>query len=657
MKQSSFASGDGVTHRRYRTIGAALAASLALVTAPIACGDSGPDAADIVLRNGYVYTVDSADSVHQAVAVHDGRIVYVGTDSGAQKYVGSQTNVIDLAGRMLMPGLVDGHLHALGGGAQLLLCNLNYETLTIAQFQQKIQTCLDNDTAREPDGWLEVANWDRQGMVSVDADPTKAALDVLNTKRPILVHSTDYHSALTNSRGIALAGITADTPDPAGGQIAHDAGGEPTGIFEDAATGLVFAAIPAPTDEDEVRDANAALDALRRQGVTTFMDAAAGENSLRAFTTVQHSGQLTARALFAIPIGPEEAAQDPAETVAAAKALATSYDQGAAQPAPGVSARHLKFFMDGVAQAPAQTAALLAPYNINVGTDSAPSWVPGTDSGHVYFPPEVLKPVLLEAVKAGFDPHVHAIGDRSVRETLDAYESVRAQLPDNGFRPAIAHAEIVDPADYGRFKALGVIPVMSFQWAQQAPYSIDAVKDQLGPERYARMEPEGSLYNAGATIAYGSDWPIDPLAEFLALKIGVTRKGDPTHPASFGPTYAGRLNDDPLLPRNVALRAITMSSAYQLGLEKVLGSIEVGKLADMIVLDQNFLQAPEDDLGKTQVLLTMTGGKIVFATDSFADVAGAEAKAARTSEQGHALNYAASLGHRVTSKGDGHNHE
>lgn len=629
MKQSSTTSDVGVTPRRHRAIGTWLAASLALVPVLMGCGSSGPDAADTVLRNGYVYTVDSADSVHQAVAVRAGRIVYVGTNSGAQAYVGNHTKVVDLVGRMLMPGLVDGHLHALSGGAQLQQCNLNYETLTIAQFQQKIQACLDSDSANEPDGWLAVANWDRQGMVSTDADPTKAALDVLSTVRPIMVRSTDYHSVLTNSRGLALAGVTAATPDPAGGKIARDASGEPTGIFEDAATELVVAAIPAPTDEDNVRHALAALDAIRSQGVTTFMDAAADESALRAFTAVQRSDQLTARALFAIQIAPDAAAQDPAKAVAAAVTLSTSYDQGAAQPAPGVSARHIKIFMDGVLQAPAQTGAMLAPYNINLGTDSAPNWGPGTHSGDVYFPPEVLKPLLLEAVEAGFDPHLHAIGDRAVRETLDAYEYVRAQLPESGFRPSIAHDELVDPADYGRFKALDVIPVMSFQWAQQAPYSVEAVKDQLGPERYARMEPEGSLYEAGATLAYGSDWPIDPFAEFLALKIAITRKGDPTHPASFGPAYAGRLNDDPLLPRNVALRAITMNSAYQLRLEEVIGSIEVGKLADMIVLDQNFLQAPEDDLGKTKVLLTMTGGKIVFATDSFTNLAEAGAEAAR----------------------------
>ncbi|WP_437733740.1 amidohydrolase [Sorangium sp. So ce1335] len=618
MRNKSLAAGGSrVPPRRHRAFGAACVASHALLLMQAACGASMPQPADTVLRNGFVYTVDTSDSVHQAVAVRAGRIVYVGPESGVQPYVGARTEVIDLTGRMLMPGLVDGHLHVMSGGTQRLMCSLDYKTLTIAQIQEKIQACLDGEPAKGPDQWLEVTSWDRQGTVSVDADPTRVALDALRTQRPILVHSTDHHSVLTNSRGLALAGITAETPDPAGGKIDRAPGGQPTGIFEDAGIGLISAAMPARTHEDDVRSAKAALDAIRRQGVTTFMDASSDERALKAFTAVQRSGELTARALFAMMMDPDAVAKGPEKAIAATRALAAPYDQAAVEPTPGIGARHVKIMLDGVLQAPAQTAAMLAPYNINVGTEGAPKWVPGTHSGDVYFPPDTLKSLVLAAVEAGFDPHVHAIGDRAVRQALDAYEHVRTRLPGKDIRPAIAHCETVDPADFGRFKALGVIPVMSFQWAQEAPYSVNAMKDQLGPERYARLEPEGSLHNAGARIAYGSDWPVDPFAEFLALKIGVTRRGDPTHPASFGPAYAGRLNDDPLLPRNVALRAITMSSAYQLRLEKVVGSIEVGKLADMIVLDQNFLQIPEEDLGKIQVLMTMVGGKIVHTADSW----------------------------------------
>lgn len=621
----------------------------------VACGGGGSEAADLVLTHGYIYTVDAKDRVEQAVAVRDGRIVYVGSDAGAQRYIdASRTRVVDLGGRMLMPGLVDGHVHPLAGGAATLMCSLDYLPLSVAQMNQKLQACLDASADQEPDGWLEVVNWDRQAMSASDRDPTKLDLDTLPTSRPIIVTSIDHHTRLVNSRALALAGVTAATPNPAGGSIAHDAQGTPTGIFEDEATALVDNAVPARSDAERAQYARIALDLLRRQGVTSFMGALSDENEVKAFATLADGGELSARAQFAMLINPAEAA-DPAQAVARVKAVADRYTQAGDKPTPAVQVRHVKFFLDGVLQAPAQTAAVLAPYLVNAGTAGAPNWVPGTSTGQQYFSQDALNAIVVEAVKAGFDPHAHAIGDAAVRRVLDAYAYAHQQLPGNRFRGAIAHGELVDPADYPRFKALDVVPVMSFQWAQQAPYSIEAVKDQLGPERYARMEPEGSLYNAGATLAYGSDWPVDPMAYFYNLSVGVTRRSNPNHPASFGPAYAGRLNDDPLLPRNVALRSITMNSAYQLRLDQQLGSIEVGKLADMIVLDRNFMQVADDDLAFTQVLLTVVGGKTVWSDGPFA--AALPASAARPSlGRMHLLNARSSTGHAATREGDGHRH-
>ena len=176
----------------------------------LGCGGSDTPPADTVLNHGYVYTVDSRDSVSQAVAVREGRIVYVGTDEGAEAFIGGRTQVVDLGGRMLMPGFVDGHLHPMAGGRALLLCNLQYATLTRAQLQSAIQGCLDSSADKEPDTWLEVVNWVRQATQGVDADPDKSTLDALTTSRPILVRSSDFHTVLTNSRGLALAGVTKD---------------------------------------------------------------------------------------------------------------------------------------------------------------------------------------------------------------------------------------------------------------------------------------------------------------------------------------------------------------------------------------------------------------------------------------------------------------
>ena len=578
----------------------------------VGCQTQGSAAADMVMRNGQVYTVDGQDSVHQALAVAGGKIIYVGSDAGVNSYIGQQTQVIDLAGRMLMPGFVDAHMHPGDGGRALTLCDLNYRPMTRPMFQAAIQACLDASADKGPDVWLEVGSWDRMAMVGLDGDPDKSTLDALDTRRPIQVRSSDFHTLLTNSRGLALAGVDRHTANPADGKFIRDSAGNPTGVCEDGAANMVASVVPPVTDAEKLKQIRAALDAMRQQGITSFMDAYSGPENGKAFTTLQHSGELTARALLAIRLDPDAAAADPVKTIAGVKALAAVYDQGETQAAPGVSLRHVKLFMDGIINAPADTGALLTPYMHNVGTETAPKWIPGKNLGDLYFPEPVLKPLLLQAVRAGLDPHLHATGERAVREALNSIEYVRQQLPDKGFRPAIAHAETVDPADYSRFKALDVTATMSFQWAQQAPSVLDSTGDHLGPERLARMEPFGSIHNAGGRIAYGSDWPVDPLDPFLALKVGVTRSGDPLNPHSFGPEYAGKLNADPALSRSEVIRAVTFNAAQQLNLDKVLGSLEVGKFADLIVLDKNFMQVPEQELARNQVLMTVVGGQVVW---------------------------------------------
>jgi predicted amidohydrolase YtcJ len=573
------------------------------------------------MRNGYIYTVDGQDSVQQAIAISGGKIIYVGSDAGVNGYIGKQTQLIDLAGRMLMPGFVDAHMHPGDGGRAMTLCDLKYQTMTRAQFQASIQACLDADKDKGPDVWLEVGSWDRMGMTGLDGDADKSTLDALKTKRPIQVRSTDFHTVLTNSRGLELAGIDKNTADPDDGKYRRDSAGNPNGICEDGAAESLAAVVPPATDAEKLNQVRAALDAMRQQGITSFFDALSGPENGKAFTRLQQSGELTARALLAIKLDPAAAAADPVKTIAEAKALASTYDQGEVKVMPGVNMRHVKLFMDGIINAPADTGAMLTPYLHNSGTDQAPKWTPGKNLGELYFPPQVLNPLLLQAVKAGFDPHLHATGERAVRDALDSVAYVRQQLPGQDFRPAIAHAESVDPADYSRFKALDVTATMSFQWAQQAPSTVDGTSDHLGAERFERMEPSGSIAHAGGRVAFGSDWPVDPLDEFLALKVGVTRSGDPTNPHSYGPKYAGRLNADPALSRAEVLRSITLNAAEQLKLEAVVGSVEVGKFADLIVLDKNFMQVPEEELGRNDVLLTLVGGKVVWAKAPFLGLA------------------------------------
>jgi predicted amidohydrolase YtcJ len=212
---------------------------------------------------------------------------------------------------------------------------------------------------------------------------------------------------------------------------------------------------------------------------------------------------------------------------------------------------------------------------------------------------------------AGIDPHMHADGDGAVRLALDAIEVLRREFPGQDIRPAIAHAEIVDPADYTRFARLGALPVLSFQWGKPAPDTIEGARDFLGPLRYAILEPQGLLELYGARIVFGSDWPVDPLDEWFALQVAVTRSAA----AKDAQQYPGRLGIDPGLSLLSALRAMTLNGAYSLRLDQDTGSLETGKFADLIVLDRNLLTTPPAELARTRVLITMVGGRVVHRAD------------------------------------------
>jgi predicted amidohydrolase YtcJ len=371
--------------------------------------------------------------------------------------------------------------------------------------------------------------------------------------------------------------------------------------------------LPKPSPSDDVKAAAAALDAMRRQGITTFLDAMAHERELAAFSGAERTQGLTARAHFAVLITPPEG-PDPGKATARVSALAHRYDQGPVGVEPKMTVRNVKLFLDGVISAPALTGAMLEPYFDSQVSGSVQHFAPGTNRGpDVYFPAPVLRALLIAVARAGFEPHMHADGDRAVHEGLDGIEAMRAALPGQDIRAALAHDEIVDPKDFGRYRQLNVIPVLSFQWEKPAPDTVDDARDYLGPARYKYMEPAAFLAAAGARIAYGSDWPVDPLDEWFALKVGVTRTNAPIA----GAKYAGRLSQDAGLDRAQVLRAITMNSSYELHQDAETGSLEPGKLADLIVLDRNVLKIPAEEIAQVKVLETVAGGRVVYRADAF----------------------------------------
>jgi predicted amidohydrolase YtcJ len=584
-----------------------LAAVLLLIGAPILAAEPAGGPADRVYLNGVIFMADAGNSSASALAIRDGRIVYVGSDDALAHYIGPATVKVDLQGRFLMPGLVDGHMHPLEAGATLLKCNLHYASLTVKELQQRVQACIDQTQAEEPDGWLEVVSWFQESMLPAGVKTSRATLDALDTKRPIIVRSSFGHTMLANSRALMLARIAAATTDPVGGKIWRDAAGEPTGLLEDAAQDALEALLPKPTAAQNVDAAAKALDAMKRQGVTSFLDASAEPENVVAFAALRKAGKLTARAHFAPVIEPTEV-NDLTAAVARVVAVRKEYDEGSIAPAPGITVRNAKLFLDGVISAPAFTGAMLEPYRRNAGTAEEPQWVPGTSRGpDVYFPADALATVLTALGRAGIDPHMHADGDGAVRAGLDGVAALRKALPAADSRPAIAHDEIVAPADFARYKALNVIPVLSFQWQKPAGDTL-GVKDYFGPERMKILEPAGFLAQAGARIAFGSDWPVDALDEWFAFKVGVTRTNAPGAPAE----YRGRLGDDPGLSRETVLRAATINAAYELHQDDSTGSLEAGKLADLIVLDRNPLTVPAEEIAKTKVLETVVGGAVVY---------------------------------------------
>ena len=565
--------------------------------------------ADTVYRNGRIYTADKADHVHEAVAIRAGRIIYVGSAAKVEPLIGPTTRIVDLHGRFAMPGLIDAHMHPLEGGARLLRCNLNYERLTVPQFQARIQACLDAEQDREPDSWMEVVSWFQQGMLPAGVAISHSTIDGLRTKRPILVHDSFGHTVLANGRALALAGITHATPDPAGGKFDRDASGEPNGLLEDAAFEPFEPLLPTPSPAQNIAAARAALTALAKQGVTSALDADAQLATLDAFAVLDRGGEFTARLHFAMHIDTTDDA-NPAAAVARVVDARHRFDRTPLEASPHMTVRNAKLYLDGVISGPAFTGAMIEPYWVNTGTAATPHWQPGTDNGPaVYHAAPVLADILTRLARAGIDPHMHADGDLAVRAGLDGIAAMRKAVPHKDIRPAIAHDESVARADFPRYKTLGTFPVLSFQWEKPAPDTVEQLRDYFGPDRASIVEPAGLLQAAGAPVAFGSDWPVDTLNEWFALKVAVTRTNTPES------GYTGRLGIDPGLSRLQALRAATIVAARALHQDQEAGSLEPGKFADLIVLDRDPTQIPAEDIANVRVLETVVGGRTVYSAD------------------------------------------
>ena len=495
-----------------------------------------------------------------------------------------------------MPGIHDGHTHPLAGGVVLTKPTLDYRKLDLKEFLKALRTFLARSAGEEPDGWLSVDLWEPFGM---DRQPTKRDLDGLATRRPIIVIDLNGHRAVVNSRALEIAGITAYTPDPQGGKIKRGRRREPTGVLLDDAIGLVTEKIPPPTTAQNADALEAAHKVMAAQGITSYLDASAGRSELAALAALADRGPLTIRPSVAITVSPGRAAE-PESLLEYLESLKASYGRA------GVTIRTVKMFFDGVIEHPSQTAALLRPYRVNKGTKRHPRWRRGKKRGPTYFRQGVADRAVAALDAAGWQVHVHAIGDRAVRSALDAFEYARKRGGDRDNRHTISHLELISPKDFRRFGRLGVLANMQLQWAEQDSYTVDSLKPYIGARRWRYVYPAGSLARAGATLCGGSDWPVDPLLPFRQIEMAVNRTADEVYEG-----YAKPLWSQEGLSRRASLAMHTRNSAFQLHQERITGQIRQGFAADLIVLDRDILHATLKRVSKTNVGLTMVAGRIV----------------------------------------------
>ena len=558
-----------------------LAAVLGLAGAgPVGCGaavDPAASPADLVLRNGAVYTMSASRPWAASIAVRDGRLVYVGDDDGIASHVGPATRTVDLAGRMVLPGFHDAHLHAVSGGVELGECDLN-DLETLDSIRTVISRC-----AAEGDP----STWVRGGGFSLPlfpgGNPNKALLDELVPDRPAYLTAADGHSAWVNSRALAVADVTAATPDPAAGRIERNAAtGDPSGTLRESAMALVSRHLPPHTPSQLVDGLTRSLAMANRFGITSFTEANATPAYLEAYAELDRRGALTARVFPAMDTDPTRGPEQIDELVALAATVRS------AMVRPGA----VKVFVDGVIEG--HTAALLDDYTDRPGWAGEPNWSQAS-----------LDAIVAAIDRAGLVAHMHVIGDRAIRMALDAIE--RAQTA-NGRRDArhlLVHIQLFDPEDIPRVRRLGVIASFQPLWAYPDTYITDLTEPVLGPDRSRWLYPLRSLQASGAVLAFGSDWSVSSMNPLDAIEVGLTRRPVGAAP---GPAWLPDQTMD--LPSMLA--GYTATGAFSAFLENETGSLEVGKAADLVVLDRNLFDLPPNRIHTARVTLALVEGRNVY---------------------------------------------
>jgi predicted amidohydrolase YtcJ len=529
--------------------------------------------ADAVLTGAVIYTMEPARPQAQAIAIRAGRIVHVGSDETVQRFIAAETRVEDLGGKTVMPGLHDAHTHLIWSGAELGDVALG-EATTV----DELQTAIAARAAEKPrEAWIRGGGWD---VSLFEGKLHRSQLDEVVSDRPVYMSSVDGHSAWVNSAALAAAGITAATPDPPGGRIERDAGGEPSGVLREAAMALVSRLIPPYTNAEVDAGLTRAQAEASSYGITSIVEASTRPWMLAGYQRFADRGALTVRVHAAVKIEPAAGAQQIQDILA----LRRRYGSGMVQ------VHAIKLFLDGVIES--RTAYMIEPYTD--GSNGTPS-----------FTDPLLSEIVLAADDAGLQLHAHAIGDGAVRQMLNALDALARARGDADRRPVLAHLEVIDPADLPRFGEHGVYAAFSPLWAYPDRYITELTVPVIGPARSEWLYPIASVKQAGGVLVAGSDWNVSSMDPFDGIEVAITRQAPEGEPGpALTPQQRVTLQD--------MLEAYTINGARAAFVEDELGSIAEGKRADLVVLDRDPFATAPADLSEIQVLRTLLDGLEVY---------------------------------------------
>lgn len=550
------------------------------------CADENKESATIIIHGGTIYTVDSKTNV-EAVAIKGNLILFAGSFEEVENYISDQTKIIDLKGKTMTPGLIEGHGHFMGLGYN----ELNLDLMNTRSYQEIVDAVAERIKTVEPGEWITGRGWHQSKWDSMPKDVVKGfqthhRLSEVSPDNPVYLRHASGHAGFGNAKAMEIAGLHTlseegiNTYEIEGGEVIVDESGRPTGIFNERAQGLITKHIPESTPESDKQAFNLAVEACYKNGITGFHDAGIGRETIALYTSMKAEGNMGVR-IYAMLTGFDE------------DLLNEWYEKGPnIDPDHRFTIRSIKLNCDGALGS--RGAWLLEPY-----TDRPDHY------GHETLPMEFVKETSLNGLRHGFQVCSHAIGDRANREILDRYEAALGESSNNevDHRFRIEHAQHLHPDDIPRFAELNVIPAMqAVHMSSDRPWAID----RLGEKRIK----EGAymwqdLLQSGIPIVNGTDVPVEPLNPIPSFYASVSRK-------TLKGTPEGGYEPEQKMTREQALKSYTLDAAYGAFEEKIKGSISAGKLADFTIFNQDLMTVSEDEILNTEVVMTIFDGNIVY---------------------------------------------